>query len=688
MRDVRVRRFLFCLAAAGMQSCAGSPPPPTQPQPTAAPAAGSDTAAIGAPATSPAENQPEAPASPNSPRVVLDSDTLRLEGTPPIPDALRVRMGQYLNTRPASLTDVSDDGQRVLITTRFAETRQVHLVTGPMGARTQLTFGDEPASYGRFVPGDRDAVLYSADVGGNEQYQIFRLDLRTGRSTRLTDSEARNKAPKWSRDGRFIAYSSNSRNKRDFDVWLANGRDPASARMLVEGKGDWYPIDWSADASKLLVGEYISINESRLYAVDVATKKITRISPEGRASYRTACFGRNGQTVYVASDRDGEFSVLYETDITGSAFRPLTGQLHWDVESVALSPDGRKLAFTINRGGISALHVLDTQKRRIRPIKGVPKGTISGLRYAAKVDIVAFTLRNSTRPGDVYTYHVGSGKLTRFTAGEMGGLDSDSLIEPTLIEFESFDGRKIPAFYFRPKGEGPFPVVVRIHGGPEGQARPKFYPFVQYLLAESRIAVLIPNVRGSAGYGKTYLTLDNGKKREDSVKDIGALLDWIAARPELDAARVGVIGGSYGGYMVLSSLIHFGDRIAAGVDIVGISNFVTFLQNTRAYRRDLRRAEYGDERDPEMREFLHRISPTTQVARLNTPLFVAQGLNDPRVPASESEQIVKAVRDAGHDVWYLLAKNEGHGFLRKTNHDIFTLLSVMFMEKHLVGANW
>lgn len=667
--SLRLLAAVFLCACVGPQS--SQPAQPVAESPPRTGAQPGDAAAEPAPAGS-------------SP-VVADTPTLRLEGTPEIPDSVRERMNQYLNTRSAGLTDVAPDGKRILVSTRFGETSQMHLVRSPMGARTQLTFAAEPARGGVFDPRDRDAILYTADVGGNEQHQIYRLDLTTGRTTRLTDLDARNGGPLWSRDGTRIAYSSNARNKRDFDVWVADGRDPSSARRIVDAKGWWYPVDWSPDGSMLIVGEYISINESRLHVVDVAKKSVRPLSPPGaKAAYPDARFGNNGR-IYVTSDREGEFVEIYETDVSGSSWRPLTRGISWNVESMALSPSGRTLAFTVNQGGYSVVHLLDTRTRAIRTLDGVPKGLISSLQFAHKANVLGFTFLSSTQTGDAYTYDLGRRALTRWTESEMGGLNSDTLVEPTLIEFESFDGRTIPAFYYRPAGEGPFPVVINIHGGPEGQARPYFSALSQYLLAESETAVIYPNVRGSAGYGKTYLTLDNGMRREDSVKDIGALLDWIAARPELDADRVGVLGGSYGGYMVLASLTHFGERIAAGVDIVGISNFVTFLTNTADYRRDLRRVEYGDERDPEMKAFLQTISPTNNVDKIQSALFVAQGANDPRVPASEGEQIVAAVRDAGHDVWYMLAKNEGHGFAKKENRDLYYLLTVMFFDRHLSG---
>ena len=297
--------------------------------------------------------------------------------------------------------------------------------------------------------------------------------------------------------------------------------------------------------------------------------------------------------------------------------------------------------------------------------------------------MLGFTASGPTRTGDAWTLDLASGNTTQWTFSEIGGLDSSMFVAPELIEYESFDGRKIPAFYYRPRGEGPFPVAIDIHGGPEAQAQPWFSSTRQYLLNEAGVAVLVPNVRGSSGYGRSYLALDNGYLREDSVKDIGALLDWLAQQTELDKDRVLVQGGSYGGYMVLAALVHYGDRLQAGIDVVGISNFVTFLENTKEYRQDVRRAEYGDERDPEMRAFLESISPLNHVDRIQSALLIGQGANDPRVPQSEADQMVAAVRKAGHDAWYFLAPDEGHGFAKKRNRDLWKRVSVLFVEQAL-----
>jgi dipeptidyl aminopeptidase/acylaminoacyl peptidase len=365
----------------------------------------------------------------------------------------------------------------------------------------------------------------------------------------------------------------------------------------------------------------------------------------------------------------------------------ISKHIPWDVESFAQNDDGSRLAFITNEDGISTVHVLDTADYREIKLPVLPVGASGGLEFSPDGAKLALSINTPTSPSDVYVIDLAKAAVTRWTQSEVGGLDTSQFLAPTLVRFKSFDGRSIPAFYYRPAGlkQGEkVPVLISIHGGPESQATPTFNPTTQYLLRELKVAVLVPNVRGSSGYGKTYLDLDNGFLRKDSVKDIGALLDWVAKQPELDKDRVGVVGGSYGGYMVLASMVDYNNRIRAGVDVVGISHFATFLTNTESYRRDLRRVEYGDERDPKMLAFHEKIAPLNNAKAISKPLFVAQGFNDPRVPYTEAEQIVKAVRGNGGDVWYLMYKDEGHGFRKKTNSDYFGAAQILFWKKYLL----
>lgn len=690
---MRTLALLLALALFGCASdCPAPPPCPTGPT----------TEATGS------ETPVETTALPDG---VRDDGTVRLDGTPEIPPSLHVRLLQYLETRTATLQDLAPDGSSVILTTRFANTAQVHEVRMAMGDRHQLTFGDEPVLAAAYLPGEAREVIYQADVGGNENYQLYRLDRTTGRSTLLTDGTSRNAEFLVGRDG-TLAFTSNRRNGRDLDVYLqAPGEAPPAAPFL-EVSGDWHVLDVARDGRSLLLQEYVSINDARVYVIDRASRTLRRVSRTGArtSSDRAAIFSADGARAYVTSDAEGEHVELYEVDLSAletrieaptgpnaretaepavappAPWRPLSRDIPWSVEELALSPDGRTLAFTTNEDGISVLRFLDTRTRRATVVGGLPRGVISGLRFATDAAVVGFTVTSSRSTGDVWTVAVRGRTATRWTESELGGLDPDALTEPSLEHFPTFDGRSIPTFYFRPdpaRFPGPRPVVVSIHGGPEAQSRPWFYPLLQFLATEAGIAVLLPNVRGSDGYGRTYLSLDDGRLREDSVRDIGSLLDWAATRPELDARRIAVYGGSYGGFMVLSCLTHFSDRLVAGVDIVGIANFVTFLEATADYRRELRRVEYGDESDPEMRAFLTEISPVTHVDRIGVPLFVAHGANDPRVPVGEAEQIVEAVRASGHEVWYMLARNEGHGFIRKENRDTFTELAAMFLARHL-----
>ncbi|CAM3690657.1 S9 family peptidase [Corallococcus sp. ZKHCc1 1396] len=638
---------------------------------------------------------PPAPASTKAPSAVAGiaplpgRPNLWASGVPAVPPALAQRVQQYLESRSAQLLDVSDDGQQVLISTRFADVNQLHLVEMPLGARTQLTFTKEPINRARFMPGNPRVVFYLQDTGGGEFFQVFKLDRGTGRSELLTDGKSRHQELLVSRDGRWLAYAGTGRNGKDTDVYVAPTADPRQAKRVTEAEGSWGPVDFSRDGSKLLVRQYRAADDADLSVVDLKTNARTQLTPkEGKGSVRAALFTHDGQGVYVATDRYSDFAELYRLPLTGAlpaAPVSLTKSVRWNVERLELSADGRKLAMSVNEEGYGRLYLLDTRTQALSPVE-TPKGVMGELRFPAKrSDRVAFSLTSARVPLDVFTVDLGTKKTTRWTRSEVGGLDPETFVEPELVRYPSTDGVKVPAFLYRPKNaKGKVPVVVVFHGGPEGQSVPGFSSQTQLMAAELGLAVLLPNVRGSEGYGKAYRAMDDGVKREQSLADIGATLDFIASRPELDASRVGVYGGSYGGYLTLATAAFFPERIKAAVDVVGISSLPSFLRNTQAYRRDLRRAEYGDERDPAVLQVQERISPLGSVKRIQAALFVQQGANDPRVPQSEAEQIVQAVAGKGSDVWYLLATDEGHGFQKKANRDLAQTTALMFLEKHLL----
>lgn len=620
----------------------------------------------------------------------VETPTRVAENLPEVPIDLIERLQRYQNTRGAQFCGWSADGTSILIATRFGNTAQAHRVKVPGGAREQLTFYDEPVRTIAANP-KRNTFVFGKDVGGSEFWQLYTFDGATREIALLTDGKSRNDNPLFSHDGRQLAYSSTARNGTDTDVWVRDV-DSGQARAVVVAGGSWQPVDFSPDGKRLVVMQYVSANESRPAIVDLASGELTKLYNEKkRVSYGGFRFAADGASLYYTSDETGEFGELRKRDLATMRSTSLTANIPWDVENFNLSPDGGRIAFVTNEDSISVLHVRDLATGKDLALPKLPTGLIDSVEFRADGAQLAFSVNAATSPADVYSIDLATASLARWTESEVGGLDTASFVAPELVRFPTFDkaggkARTIPALYYRPKGNGPFPSVVVIHGGPESQSRPIFSADVQFLVGQLGVAVLVPNVRGSSGYGKSYLELDNGFKREDSVKDIGALLDWVGTRQELDAKRVGVYGGSYGGYMVLAAMTHYNDRLRAGVDIVGISNFVTFLNNTESYRRDLRRAEYGDERDPKMRAHLEKVSPLTNAKKITIPLFVAQGANDPRVPASEAEQIVKTVRGNGGNVWYLLQKDEGHGFQKKSNKDYFGAATMQFWKQYLIDG--
>jgi dipeptidyl aminopeptidase/acylaminoacyl peptidase len=617
-------------------------------------------------------------------------DNLVADGLPAVPRELRQAVGRYLEFRSAAFNSWHPVYREMLITTRFADTMQLHSVQKPGGARRQLTFSPEPVAGGSFRPTKGDFIVFAQDTAGGEFYQLYRYDLADGKITLLTDGRSRNSGPRWSNSGTWFAYTSTRRTGKDTDVYVMDPSDLTSDRRLAElSGGGWRVLDWSPDDEALLLQEYISINESRLYRADAHSGVIDLITPKAdeKVAWSQAQFAKDGHNLFVTTDKDSEFQRLCRMDLITHKLTPLTPNLGWDVESFELSRDGKLLAFVSNENGVSKLHLLEAKSGRERRAPQLPLGVITSLEWHENSRDLAFTLASARSPADAYSLDARTGTVERWTESETGGLNPETFVEPQLIKLQSFDGLSFSAFLYRPdpnKFRGPRPVLVNIHGGPEGQARPIFQARNNYYVSELGVALIYPNVRGSAGYGKTFLTLDNGFKREDSVKDIGTLLDWVRSEPGLDAQRIAVTGGSYGGYMTLASMTHFNDQLRCGVDVVGLSNFLTFLKNTQDYRRDLRRAEYGDERDEKMREFLARISPVTNVKKITKPMFVVQGQNDPRVPVTESEQMVKALRENGGAVWYLMAKDEGHGFQKKRNVDYQFLTTILFFREHLL----
>ena len=623
---------------------------------------------------------------------IVPGDNLTVEGVPPIPKSLADTLRRYTEFRAAAFADWHPTRREMLIRTRFADTLQVHQVLFPGGDRHQMTFFPDTVSAASYSPTTGDYFVFSKDTGGDEFSQNYRHDLEDGEITHLTDGASKNSSGVWWPRNDRMAYTSTRRTGRDTDLYTVCPADPSSDRMVaaLEG-GGWEPLDWSptGDAGLILVLEYVSINESYLWLISEETGDKTLLTPKGgpKASYAYGTFAADGKGLYVLTDKDSEFLRLASLDLATGEHTSLTPDLGWSVEAIDVSADGSRIAFVTNEDGVSVLRLLNTRTGAISVPDCIPVGVIGGLCWHSNGQDLAFTLLSARSPSDVYSLNADTNVLDRWTRSETGGLNTDRFSEPELVRWPSFDGRAISGFLYRPaaKFTGKRPVNIVIHGGPEGQARPGFLGQSNYHLNELGVALLYPNVRGSDGYGKTFLDLDNGFLREGSYQDIGALLDWIATQPDLDPDKVMVSGGSYGGHMTLAVSYLYSDRIACSLDIVGMSSLVTFLENTEGYRRDLRRVEYGDERDPAMRAFLERIAPITHAGEIRKPLFIIQGKNDPRVPASEALQMAETLRGNLVPVWFLMADDEGHGFVKKKNVEFQFYATVQFMQRYLLG---
>jgi dipeptidyl aminopeptidase/acylaminoacyl peptidase len=611
----------------------------------------------------------------------VERGNLTFDNIPEAPTNLADKVGGYLNARQATPLGWSPKGQ-LLIATRFGDVEQLHLVDQAGGARRQLTFLHEPITEAAFSPDPaRSAYVYLKDVGGNESAQLYyqRLDEPTAKL--LTDGKSRNGAPLWSNSGREVAFFSTARDGRSYDIDIVDPESGALPRLALTGDSsgaEWSVLDWSPDDSKLLVLKEVSISEGYLYIVDLSSGQRREVDPSpAKVGIAGGKFTRDGQGVYFISDRDGEFARLSYINLFTNDKRVISAHIPWDIEELAIARDGHYLAYVSNEAGAGKLNLLDlrTHQDLTPPRLRVP-GVINSLSFDAEGKRLAFGFAAANQPRDAFVLDIAENRLEPWTRSEAGPVELTKFVVPLLKEFPTFDrvdgkARQVPLYVYQPTTSGPHPVLISLHGGPESQFRPGFDPWIQYVVNELGFAVIAPNVRGSSGYGKNYMSLDNGMLREDAVKDVGALLVWIGMQSSFDAKHVVVAGGSYGGYLTLATLVNYSDRLRGGVDVAGIADFVSFLTNTAPYRQNQRRAEYGDERDLEMRSYLRRISPLTNADRITRPLLVVHGKNDPRVPLSEAEQIVNKLRAKGRDVWYLLAADEGHGYRKKQNRDAY-----------------
>jgi dipeptidyl aminopeptidase/acylaminoacyl peptidase len=622
--------------------------------------------------------------------------SLALDGVPPIPADNIGKLQPYAEFRPHGFVSWHPIRREMLVQKRHEATAQIHALSEPGVAPQLLTEYPDAVTEAWYQPTTGRYFVFLRAEGGNEVYRVYRYDIGSREVTALSPEGERAQSVAWSPKGDRIAFTTqrvdrnNPERTARTSIHVLDPMLPRADRVLatLEG-GGWGELRFSEDGRQLAMVEMISVAETHLWVMDITTAKKRRVTPVIKGSpvfYDAPQFTRDGKSLIAISDRGSEYKRLVLVPLAGGAEQVLTQGLSYDVSRFDISLDANRIAFTTNELGSDVLRTMDLSSFREYARPALVDGVITHLRWRRKSDEIAFDVASARTAGDVFSYDVRENRLTRWTNGNNPAVNTRELVEPRLIHWKSFDGLAISGFHYQPpeRFTGKRPVIVNIHGGPESQARPGFIHRNNYFVSELGIAMIFPNVRGSDGFGKTFLTLDNWTRREDSVKDIGALLDWIATQPDLDASKVMIMGGSYGGYMSLASSFHFADRIAGSVSIVGISNFVTFLENTESYRRDLRRVEYGDERDPKIRKFMESIAPLNNADKMTKPLLIVQGANDPRVPASEAAQIVETLKKHGTPAWYIVGKDEGHGFAKKPNIDYMYGAIVEFARRTLL----
>jgi dipeptidyl aminopeptidase/acylaminoacyl peptidase len=608
-------------------------------------------------------------------------------GVPPIPSSLAREVAPYTSIYGLPLAGWDSEKREVLLK-GLSSVTWISRVTSPEASpKPSSIYIQSSGIYDVYFQPQGKYLAYTRDADGNETFQLYLYNISRGESTMLSDGKSRNTEPVWSNSGNRIVYSSTPRDS-GVNLRVVNPFEPQTDHLVAQSSGSYFKAyDWSPDDKQVVYCDFTSSTISTLWLLDVASGKKSLLSPKPDQPelYDYAQFSKDGKGVFVVTDHDSDMRRVAYVDLASGKFTYVPSNPKWDVDEFQLAPDGKTIALATNEDGISRLHLFDVVSSKERPASQLPIGIISDLKWSKDSTDLAFNFKSPQTPNDVYSVNTQTGKVELWAKSVTNGVDTSLFSQAALIRWSTFDGKTVSGFLYRPpaKFKGKRPVIIDIHGGPEEQYRPRFNYEENYFLNELGVAKIYPNVRGSSGYGKAFLHSDDGVRREDAVKDVGALLDWIKTQPDLDSDRVLVEGASYGGYLALSTAYVYSDRIKATISDSGITNLVSCAEHTDAWRRDIDRAEFGDERDPKIRKFMERTAPLNNAEKIKKPLLIFQGQNDPRVPVSEAASLVAATKDR-IPVWYVLAKDEGHGFVQKNDRDYRTYASILFVKEFLL----
>jgi dipeptidyl aminopeptidase/acylaminoacyl peptidase len=612
-------------------------------------------------------------------------EDIYIEGVPPISSQLVADIKPYTISRFSYLQDRNAAKNEILIHSKLCNTMQAYTVSSPGGMRKQVTFYEDPVAASLFDPKDSRYILVQKDHKGDEFYQIYRHDLRSGKDVMLTEGgTTSNFSFRFNHRGDKFYFHSTTKGQAGIAVYFADPNIPGSGRPIPNlEKQNWTIQGISRDDRKLLLSA-----SGILWMYDMNSQIKTQLLPAKgtTGSYFGIAFNKSDDGVYLLTNQESEFAQLAFYDFKTQRLKMLTN-FNWDVRTATLSPDGSKIAFTVNIAGNIQAYIFDTFTGKYEAITGLPISFLGGMKWSNNSELLAFQLSTSNANSDIYEWNSKTGKIALWVQNEIGAIDASVIPAPQFVKWKSFDGLEISGFLYpaNKRFSGRRPVIIDIHGGPVAQSLPLFDNRTNYYTNELGISVIYPNVRGSDGFGKAFIELDNGMKKENAVKDVGALLAWISEQPDLDAGRVMVTGGSYGGYMTYRTTIEYNQKIRCAVAAFGPSDLMSFKKGVDTPYLEYFRHEYGDYHNSDVVEYFDKISPLKNATRITAPMFIVQGKNDARVPYTESQQIVEAIRNKGGAVWFLLANNEGHGFERDENEHYLFYATVEFIKRYLLN---